>query len=228
MISLADIVSINIGKSVTINHNGKELRTGIFKSQIDERVYLGELNFEGDEQADLKHHGGVDKAVCVYPVEHYAYWEDVLETELQYGAFGENVTVRGLTEKNVNIGDTFQLGEAVVQISQPRQPCFKLAVRYGFKQLPLLFQETGYTGYYFRVLTPGWVELNSTITLLEEHPQQLSVQFANRVMHQALKNREAVERLLQVDALSASWRKTLSQRLAGEAEANPKKRLEGI
>jgi MOSC domain-containing protein YiiM len=224
---MSAIVSTNIGKPVTVDHNGKELKTSIYKSQVQERIYLSELNFEGDEQADLIHHGGVDKAVCVYPFEHYAYWTDVLEKELRYGAFGENLTVSGLTEDKVNIGDTFQLGEAVVQISQPRQPCFKLAVRYGLKQLPLLFQETGYTGYYFRVLTPGWVEPSSTITLLEEHPQRISVQFANQVMHHAKQDREGIERLLQLEALSASWRQTLSKRLAGEDEADPKKRIEG-
>ncbi|RXI97782.1 MOSC domain-containing protein [Anaerobacillus alkaliphilus] len=220
------IQSINIGKPQNIKYKNKEIQTGIYKTAITEAIFLGKENFDGDQQADLVHHGGVDKAVCVYPVEHYQYWEKELNRKLEYGAFGENLTVSGLTEGDVCIGDTFQVGEAVVQISQPRQPCFKLAAKHSISQLPVLVEETGYTGYYFRVIKVGIVEPGATINLLEKHPHKISVYYANKIMHHDKSNFEAINTLLEVDALSASWRKTLSKRLAGN-EIDPKQRLEG-
>ncbi len=137
--SKLEIVSLNVGKPKVMNNNGKEVLSGIYKTPVDKLLYLSKLNFEGDQQADLVHHGGVDKAICVYPFEHYSYWEKDLNLTLNYGAFGENLTVKGMTEDRVHIGDIFQLGSAIVQVSQPRQPCFKLAKRYNIKDLPLRF-----------------------------------------------------------------------------------------
>lgn len=220
------IVSINVGKPSTLYTDGQEIQTGIVKRPVHAPVHLKTLNFEGDGQADLVHHGGADKAVCVYPHDHYVYWENDLKLTLSPGAFGENLTVKGLTEDKVHIGDIFQLGEAVVQVSQPRQPCFKLAKRYGIKELPLKFQTTGFTGYYFRVLQEGIVRERDALSLLEEHPMKRSVQYANTIMHHDKKNREGIEMLLNVDALSANWRATFEKRLQG-IEPDASKRLEG-
>lgn len=221
-----EVVSLNVGKPVTITYAGRELLTGIYKHPVAEALYLEECNFRGDAQADLVHHGGREKAVCVYPVEHYPYWEKVLGQPLHKGAFGENLTVRGMREEQVCIGDIYQLGEAVVQVSQPRQPCHKLAKRYDCKQLPLWLEETGYTGYYFRVLQPGWVAPNSEIQLLERHPLQLSVAFANRIMHHDKQDTAGIKQLLAVKELSASWQATLTKRLKG-VQTDTKARLEG-
>lgn len=222
-----EIVSINIGKPITVQDKGKELKTGIFKFQVNSPIFLGKLNFDGDGQADLIHHGGEEKAVCVYPYEHYPHWEKDLDRELTFGAFGENLTTKGILESDACIGDIFKLGEAVVQISQPRQPCFKLAKRYNVADLPIRFQNTGYTGFYFRVLKEGWVETHSTIDIIQRHPRKITVEFANHTMHQDKKNFEAIEEILEIDALSSNWRKTLAKRLDG-IEVDTRARLRGV
>lgn len=221
--SKMEIVSLNVGKPKVMNSNGKEVISGIYKNPVDCPLYLSKLNFEGDQQADLVHHGGVDKAICVYPYEHYSYWEKDLNITLNYGAFGENLTVKGMTEDEVYIGDIFQLGSAVVQVSQPRQPCFKLAKRYNIKDLPLKFQNTGFTGF---VLKEGEVEKNSPLNLLEADPTKISIQFANQIMHHDKKNIDAIKEILNVESLSTSWRNTFEKRLNG-VETDPTKRLEG-
>ncbi|MBP1156705.1 MULTISPECIES: MOSC domain-containing protein [unclassified Paenibacillus] len=208
-----DIVSINVGQPKTVSYQKKELLTGIYKSPAASPIFLSRLNFEGDGQADLIHHGGADKAVCVYPHEHYSYWESVIGTSLPLAAFGENLTISGLTEEQVCIGDTFRLGQAVVQVSQPRQPCFKLSVKLGRTDLPLLVQNTGYTGYYFRVLEEGLVNKEDGLVPLDRLPKLFTLAYANRIMHQEKTNRTAMEELLQVEELSSSWKATFHKRL---------------
>lgn len=208
-----DIVSINLGQPKTVMYQKKELLTGIYKSPAAGPVFLTRLKFERDGQADLIHHGGSDKAVCVYPHEHYSYWESVMGTALPLAAFGENLTIRGLTEEQVCIGDTFRLGKAVVQVSQPRQPCFKLSVKLGRTDLPLLVQNTGYTGYYFRVLEEGLVSKEDGLVPIDRLPKPFTLAYANRIMHHEKTNRAAMEELLQVKELSTSWRDTFRKRL---------------
>jgi MOSC domain-containing protein YiiM len=208
-----EIVSINVGKPMNLVFNGKELLTGINKKPVSEPIFLSFLNFTGDGQADLVHHGGKDKAVCVYPYDHYAYWEKELGRKLEAAAFGENLTVKGVVEEDVCIGDMFQLGEAIVQVSQPRQPCYKLAKKYNVEDLPLRVQNTGYTGFYFRVLKEGWVTKESRLQLLSRHPLGITVSFANHIMYHDKYNQEGIERILSVQELSESWRTTLLKRL---------------
>ncbi|CAM4269858.1 hypothetical protein BAMA_20925 [Bacillus manliponensis] len=222
-----EIVSINVGKPITVDYKGKEIKTGIYKFQIQGPVYLSKLNFDGDGQADLVHHGGPDKAVCVYAAEHYPYWEQDLNKKLVHGAFGENLTVKEMLEPDIHIGDTFQIGEAIVQVSQPRQPCFKLAKRYDLHDLPLKFQKTGYTGFYLRVIEEGWMSSDSEIKLIERNLNGITVDFANVIMHHDKKNVDAIERILNVKELSSNWRKTFSKRLDGKIE-DIKARVEGI
>ncbi|EOP89133.1 cytoplasmic protein [Bacillus cereus HuB4-4] len=221
------LLSLNIGLPKEVTYGGKVIHTGINKKQVKEPVYLSFVKFNGDGQADLVHHGGVDKAVCVYTGDHYPYWEQELNQDLVYGAFGENITVSGMREEDVCIGDTFELGQAIVQVTQPRQPCFKLAKKYNIPNLPLYFQETGYTGFYFRVLKEGWVSSVDTLKRLQSDPKGVSVAFANRIMHKEKQNIEGIKRILEVNALSSSWRKSFEKRISGE-EINTKERLEGI
>ncbi|PEQ98266.1 MOSC domain-containing protein [Bacillus cereus] len=221
------LLSLNIGLPKEVTYGGKVVHTGINKKQVKEPVYLSFVKFNGDGQADLVHHGGVDKAVCVYTGDHYPYWEKELNQDFVYGAFGENITVSGMSEEDVCIGDTFELGQAIVQVTQPRQPCFKLAKKYNIPKLPLYFQETGYTGFYFRVLKEGWVSSVDTLKRLQSDPKGVSVAFANRIMHKEKQNIEGVKRILEVNALSNSWRKSFEKRISGE-EINTKERLEGI
>ncbi|MEZ2327953.1 MOSC domain-containing protein [Bacillus tropicus] len=220
------LLSLNIGLPKEVTYGGKVIHTGINKKQVKEPVYLSFVKFNGDGQADLVHHGGVDKAVCVYTDDHYPYWEKELNQNLVYGAFGENITVSGMREEDVCIGDTFELGQAIVQVTQPRQPCFKLAKKYNIPKLPLYFQETGYTGFYFRVLKEGWVSSVDTLKRLQSDPKGVSIAFANRIMHKEKQNIEGVKRILEVNALSSSWRKSFEKRISGE-KINTKERLEG-
>ncbi|MGF7536311.1 MOSC domain-containing protein [Bacillus mexicanus] len=200
------VLSLNLGKPQTLEYDGKKIETGIMKRPADSAVMLYRTNFEGDGQADLINHGGPDKAVCVYPAAHYPFWEEFLSRPLPSAAFGENLTIAGLTEENVFIGDIFQLDEAVVQISQPRQPCVKLAKRFGVKEMVLKVQQTGYTGFYFRVLEEGRVAPDPKLELLSRGEKAISVQFANRIKYHDVKNLAAIDRILSEGALSASWK----------------------
>lgn len=215
MTELIKVVSINVGLPKIVPYRNKEVATGIYKDPVTAPIMLTRTNFEGDGQADQVHHGGPDKAVCVYAFEHYPYWSQELGQALHFGAFGENLTIQGMLEDEVCIGDTFRLGEAVLQVSQPRQPCFKIGVKYGDSAMPLKVQHTGFTGFYFRVLKEGFVSPGDDLERLECHPQGMTVAYANDVMHNGVDGFEGLGRMLAVDALSASWRRTLTNRLEG-------------
>ncbi|MFD0696037.1 MOSC domain-containing protein [Paenibacillus sp. GCM10027628] len=209
-----EIVSVNVGLPQTIIYQGRELVTGIYKSPISSPLHVSKVQLDGDGQADLVYHGGADKALCVYCEEHYAYWERKLDRKLSWGAFGENLTVRGLLEHDVCIGDIYQIGEAIVQVSQPRQPCHKLAKRHDVVDLAVQVQDTGLTGYYFRVLREGMIPVEPNITLVTKHDAGVTVAFANEIKYQDKANLNGVERILAVEALSASWRESFDKRLA--------------
>ncbi|OCT15900.1 cytoplasmic protein [Paenibacillus pectinilyticus] len=221
-----EILSINIGKPQLVPYKNKEVVTGINKQSTDAALFLSWENFEGDGQADLVHHGGREKAVCVYPFEHYAYWVNELKQPMVYGAFGENLTIRGLVETEVCIGDQFELGEAIVEVSQPRQPCFKLSVKYDRPDMPLKVQESGYTGFYFRVVQEGHVAKTDILKRVLRHPHGITVAYANRIMHQEKDNVAGIRKLLEVQELSVSWRATFVKRLEGQ-ETDTRERLTG-
>lgn len=208
------VKGINIGKPVAMAYQNNEVVSGFYKTPIVGKIYLASLNFDGDGQGDLKHHGGVHKAVCVYPFERYAYWEQRLGLSLNLGAFGENLTTEGMLEDQICIGDIFQFGEAVVQVSQPRQPCYKIAARYDVKELPAWVQETGYTGYYLRVLQEGWVTPEDTLMLQQHHAAGVTIQYANQIMFHDKNNAAGIQTILDVAELSSSWRDTFTKRLS--------------
>jgi len=205
------VESLNIGLPKKENFYGKEIITGICKQPVAGSLHLGKLGFENDEVGDLKHHGGDDKAVCVYSLDHYPYWEDALGIRLPVAAFGENLTVSNLHEDDICIGDIFQLGTAVVQVSQPRQPCRTLAARYGRDDLVKLVVDSGRTGFYFRVLEEGIAEKGAELIFKERDPRSVSVSFANHTYHHDRKNCAGIERVLAVPALSASWQKSFQE-----------------
>src|SRR5690554_4121735 len=151
------VMSINVGKPQEVPYQNKFVSTAIWKTAIQNPVMLTYTNIEGDGQADLAHHGGQDMAVLIYSYDHYEYWEQQLNRKLAYGSFGENVTVEGLTEQDVCVGDTFKWGEAIVQVSQPRYPCYKLSIRHQVAEIPQMVLNTGFSGFYMRVLQPGVV-----------------------------------------------------------------------
>jgi MOSC domain-containing protein YiiM len=219
-------VSLNVGLPAPLAYRGKHVQSGFRKSPVRGSLWLSNTGLAGDGQADLKNHGGPEKAVCVYPLEHHPYWEERLDRRLGPAAFGENFSTEGLTESGVCVGDVYRVGTAVVQVSQPRQPCFKLAARHGVKELALWVQETGLTGFYFRVLEEGEVAAGDEIILLERPAPEVSLAEANRVMHLDKRDVVGIERLLGVTELSANWRRTFEKRLFGRTEdAAP--RLEG-
>ena len=162
------IISTNIGEAKTINWKGKEVTTGIFKYPVDQAIFLGSEDVENDHVIDRRYHGGVDKACYLYSADHYKYWQNLYpDLELPWGIFGENLTVEGLNEAEVNVGDVFKIGEAVVQATQPRQPCFKLEFRFNDNRIVKQFIDSGYNGVYVRVIEKGHVKTGDSMDLFE-------------------------------------------------------------
>ncbi|GGN92320.1 MOSC domain-containing protein [Saccharibacillus kuerlensis] len=210
----AKVASVNVGLPKSVPNGRKEVETGIFKHRVEGTVRLSQLGFEGDGQADLKNHGGPDKAACVYSIDRFPFWENGVLPKLEPGAFGENLSIEGGAEEDFCIGDTYAIGEAIVQLSQPRQPCFKLSVRYGVPELPAKVQETGYSGFYFRVLKEGDVRAGDRLKLLQRHPAGVTVMRANEIKYRLKDDAEAIRSLLAVEELAQSWREPLEKRLA--------------
>lgn len=205
------IQSLNIGLPKQERFYGRELLTGICKVPVSGPLLLRRLGFEGDGVGDLNHHGGPDKAVCVYSTDHYPYWQETMGMKLPVAAFGENLSVANLREEDICIGDIFELGTALVQVSQPRQPCKTLAARYGRDDLIRLVVDSGYTGFYLRVLKEGQVEKGSTLILKESDTRRISVAFANQTYHRDNKNCDAIKKILKVPALSGSWQRSFQE-----------------
>ncbi len=208
------IRKLNIGMPQKENFQGKVYVTGMCKLPVDGPIRLTMEGLEGDGVGDRKHHGGSDKAVCVYSLDHYPSWEKMLGIAMPEAAFGENFTVEGLREQDVRIGDIYAVGTALVQVSQPRQPCGTLAARYGRQDLAKLVSDSDRTGFYFKVVIEGVVRVGDAITLKECDPREVTISFANRVWYRDRKDREGIERVLSVAALSASWRKSFEELLA--------------
>jgi MOSC domain-containing protein YiiM len=202
------IVSLNIGLPRREIFGGKELITGICKRPVQGPVLVRRTGFEGDGVGDRKNHGGADKAVCVYSLEHYPFWEKELSTTLPPAAFGENLTVRGLREEDIRIGDVLRAGSALFEVSQPRQPCKTLAARLGRADLPKMMTAAGRTGFYMRVLEEGTVSPGDELRLVREDPLGVTVAFANRIHYHERDNLKGIERVLAVPALSGAWRDT--------------------
>jgi MOSC domain-containing protein YiiM len=193
--------------------------SGIIKEQASGPVWLGQTNLAGDGQGSPKTHGGPEKAVCVYPEEHYPYWQRELDLpSLANGDFGENFTTAGQTEDQVCIGDVFRLGEAIVQLSQPRPPCWRLARRWQIKDLALQVERTGRTGWYLRVLEQGYVEAGAAIQLLERPFPQWTVAVVNDLEHDRRVDLDQIRALSLCPLLSESWRVGFSKKAARHTE----------
>ncbi|MBA4495060.1 MOSC domain-containing protein [Paenactinomyces guangxiensis] len=217
--SQASLLMIHVGlpKTIGVENTPDQMdrpwRSGIFKSPVEGPVWVGRTNVEGDGQADLKNHGGPDKAVLAYSADHYAVWKQELQLpDFHYGALGENFTIANQTEKDVCIGDTYRIGGAIVQISQPRQPCWKPARRWKIKDLTVRIQNTGRTGWYFRVLKEGCVERGQEVLLLDRSYPQWTVALCNEIMYHRKDDRKAAFELASCPLLSESWTEILSKR----------------
>jgi MOSC domain-containing protein YiiM len=208
------LVSVNVGLPQTVTWKGRSVQTGIFKRPINNRVQVRTLNLDGDRQADLSVHGGPDKAIYIYPAEHYDYWRGELPgTELAWGMFGENFTTEGLLEETVNIGDRFRIGSAAVLVTQPRVPCYKLAAKFGREDIVKRFLASGRSGFYVRVLQEGEVGVGDMIELLSRGREAVTVADLARLYSGERQDLDLLQRAVQVEGLSASWREALQQRL---------------
>jgi MOSC domain-containing protein YiiM len=189
--------------------------SGIWKSPVDGRLRLDRINLDGDAQADLKNHGGPDKAVCCYAAEHYSGWRAALdksEAEFPHGAFGENWTLEGLTEGAACIGDIYAVGTARVQVSQPRMPCWKLGRRWERPSLPLEVSGSGQTGYYLRVLEPGEVGAGDPLTLIERQMPDWPVARINQAMYVEKDDADLADTLSRLPLLAEAWRRPFRRR----------------
>lgn len=199
------LISVNVGLPREVPWKGKAVRTGIFKEPVNSRVMVRELNLDGDRQADLTVHGGVDKAVYVYPFEHYDYWRSELpDTDLTPGIFGENFTVTGLREEELNIGDRFKIGSVELMVTQPRLPCYKLGIRFGRSDMVKRFLTSCRTGFYFRVLQKGEVGVGDTLELISRDTNNITVADITQLYVRKQNNPELLHRAAQLKALPES------------------------
>ncbi|MEJ5977985.1 MOSC domain-containing protein [Novosphingobium sp. PS1R-30] len=200
----------------------KGIASGIAKQAVDRQIRLETLGFVGDEQGDTRHHGGPDKAVHHYPQEHYAAWRDEVEAVdllARPGAFGENVATSGLTENEVAVGDRFRLGTALVEVSQGRQPCFRLNLRFGVKDMALRMQQSGRTGWYYRVIEPGLVAPGDALELVERRAPDWTIARLWRLLYVDVLDREALAAMIALEHLPERWREIGQARLQrGEVE----------
>lgn len=216
------IKEIFTGKVTTYGDNREENKldqeweTAAFKTPITESIFLDTLGLKGDEQADKKHHGGVDKALFVYARKHYEDWSVELGKEVKPGANGENISVVGMDESLVCIGDVYMLGKAQIEITQPRRPCWKPARRLRDVEFAKKVEATGRTGWYFKVLVPGEIKPGDTFILLERKYPNWTIEKINDVLYKYTDNIGLMERLCDVEILPTSFRELFTKRLKGE------------
>lgn len=206
------IISTNIGEARTVLWNGKEVKTGIFKYQVNQSIFLGTEDVDNDHVIDRRYHGGIDKACYLYSADHFDYWQKLYPgLELPWGIFGENLTVDGLHEANINIGDVFKIGEAIVQATQPRQPCFKLEFRFNNNHIVQQFIDSGLSGVYVRVLTKGNAKTGDSMELIERKAS-LSIQKVYELIYTSEFQKEAISQAVNDPFIAASCRKDLLKR----------------
>jgi MOSC domain-containing protein YiiM len=208
------IISLNVGLPRIVRDRDREVVTGIFKSPVPGPVMLRRLNLDGDRQADLEVHGGRDKAVYAYPSEHYDFWrQEFPDMELPWGMFGENFTTEGLLEIATFIGDHFRIGEALVAVTQPRMPCFKLAIRFGRDDIVKRFLDSGRSGIYFSVREQGLVDTGDKIERVREDEDHVSVADINRVYVHGRENVTLLRRAANLETLAPGLRGHLAHQL---------------
>jgi MOSC domain-containing protein YiiM len=208
------LISVNVGGPRDVISKGKTVTTSIFKVPVAGRVKLRTLNLDGDRQSDLTVHGGVHKAIYAYPSEHYAYWRRELPgIEMPWGMFGENLTVEGLFEDELNIGDQVRIGTAELAVTQPRLPCYKLAVKFGRDDIIKRFLDSRLTGFYFAVLREGDVGAGDSIEFISRDSNELAVAEVTRLYLDGRDDLEALQRALRVDALPEAWKTHFESRI---------------
>ena len=208
------LLSVNVSVVKETTHKDKTVTTRIFKEAVEGRIDLGHLNLVGDQQADLKGHGGPNRAVYVYSIENYKHWQQELgRKDFQPGQFGENFTVDGMLEDQIHVGDVFQVGSARVQVTQPRVPCYKLGIKMENPRFVKVFLRSCRVGFYLRVLQEGEVGVGDGLQLVESEPEKMTVRDICHLYYFDPKNLEDCKRAIRIEALSPGWREGFEERL---------------
>lgn len=210
------IVSVNVGLPRPVSWRGRRIMTGIYKDPVEGRVQVRRTNLDGDRQADLSVHGGPDKAVYVYPSEHYPFWRRELELEdLPWGSFGENLTTEGWWEDEVHVGDRFRIGTAEFTITQPRMPCFKLAMKFERDDIVESFLESGRPGFYLAVAQEGELGAGDAMERIQEDENGVTVVDVVRLYmdRHGESDPDLLRRVVAVEALAEGWREHFRKRL---------------
>ncbi len=211
------IISVNVGTPREVPWKGTTVVTGIFKEPVDGPVMIKELNLAGDQQADLTVHGGADKAVYAYPAEHYEYWRHELPgVKFSWGKFGENLTTEGLLENTLHIGDRLRVGSAILMVTQPRMPCYKLGLKFGRDDIVKRFLTSKRSGFYFSVVKEGEVTAGSKVEILSQDPNRVTVADIGRLYLHQVRDAELLQRATTVSALPENWKAALLKRAAAE------------
>ncbi|MBE0615840.1 MAG: MOSC domain-containing protein [Burkholderiales bacterium] len=208
--------SVNVSPPTEVQYGNSLIKTGIFKAAVSGPVRVGRTNLAGDGQADLDNHGGAHKAVYAYSLDHYAYWRALLgRDEMDYGQFGENLTVAGLDESRCCVGDQLEIGSALFAISQPRVPCFKLGIRFGDETVPKLFSESARTGFYLSVLREGEIAAGDPVERVARGRGRVAIKaLFEAYMRRGGKDAAGIlSRALEVPELSTEWRTQIEKRL---------------
>jgi ferredoxin-NADP reductase/MOSC domain-containing protein YiiM len=217
---MARLISVNVGLPRDIEWKGRTVHTGIWKAPVHGRCRVGRLNLEGDGQGDLAGHGGEQRAVFVYQMESYGYWQEQLKrVDFVFGQFGENFTIEGLSDDAVCIGDRYQIGSAVFEVTQPRVTCYRVGIRMSEPRMPALLTSSGRPGFYFRVLQEGEVGGGDEIVKLGEAKARMTVAEINALLYSPNHPRDRLERALGIEALSPGWRGSFEALLRGQTAA---------
>jgi MOSC domain-containing protein YiiM len=209
------VLSVNVGVPRAVSWRGRSITTGIYKRPVAHPVRVRTLNLDGDRQADLRVHGGHDKAVYVYPSEFYELWRrERPELDFPFGQFGENLTTEGLLDHEVSVGDRFRVGTAELVVTQPRLPCFKLGIKMGRDEFVTEFLERGLHGFYLAVAREGEVAAGDPIIEVSRDPQGMRVTEVTRLFARARDDEEGLRRAVDLDVLPESWRAHFWKRLS--------------
>jgi MOSC domain-containing protein YiiM len=208
------LISVNVGLPREITVSGKTVRTSIWKYPVQGRIHVSTLNLDGDQQSDLSVHGGVDKAVYLYPSEHYSYWGTQWpDVELPWGAFGENFTSEGIFEDQAKVGDRIRVGSAEFMVTQPSVPCFKLGIRFNRRDMVKHFLESKRSGFYLWVIREGEVEIGDAIEFTEKQESGLTITDIVNLYTVDSRNQELLRRATVAHALPQSCKDYFRKRL---------------
>jgi ferredoxin-NADP reductase/MOSC domain-containing protein YiiM len=215
---MARLLSVNVGLPRDIEWKGRTVHTGIWKSPVHGRCHVSRLNLAGDGQGDLAGHGGEQRAVFVYQIESYRYWQDELKrTDFVHGQFGENFTIEGLPDNDACVGDRFRIGSALFEVTQPRVTCYRVGIRMNEPRMPALLTSSGRPGFYFRVLQEGEVGAGDEIVKASEPDERMTVEEINALLYSPGHPRDRLERALRIPALSPGWRASFEALLQSQA-----------